>query len=109
MSFIYDREKILNLFDSVYDVDPQVHIVRYSFSLKNGQVFTLFLSPFDARVSATLMRKDRESWIFDIGVKNVSCVSQDSNTLKIYKGENESSLALTIVLRPDLSVQCNAE
>lgn len=109
MSFLYDREKLLTLFDSVYDVDPEVNIVRYSLSLEDGQVFTLFLSPFDARASVTLMRKDQKSWVFDIGVEKVCSIFQGKNELKIYKDDDEEHVALTVVLHPYLSVQCDAK
>jgi len=106
MSVLYDKKIFSEVFDSLKVHDEYAEIVEYTVLDKFKLRLDLYISTYDDYATVTLMRNNREGWIFDIGIEHLDKIIYEKNALSFYKNDNVEKPALTITIKPEISLWC---
>jgi len=106
MSVLYDKKIFSEVFDSLQVHDEYAEIVEYTIFDKYKSKLNLHISTYDEYATVTLMRKDNRSWVFDIGIEHLDRIIYEKNKLEFYKDDNLEKPALTITIKPEISLWC---
>ena len=106
MSVLYDKNFFLEVFDSLKVHDEYAEIVEYTILDKYKSRLDLHISTYDEYATVTLMRKDKKSWVFDIGIEHLDRIVYEKNMLKFYKNDNLENPSLTVTIKPEISLWC---
>ena len=109
MSVFYEKENLLSVFDSVRIIDKHAEVIEYTLLNEFKQRLDLYISTYDEYATVTFMREDEKSWFFDVGIKNLEKIIYEEDTLKFYKNDNAENPALTVKMKPGISLWCRAE
>ena len=108
MSILFDKEKLLEVFDFMRVHDREAEVVEYFVTGEHKTELSLYISTYDQYATVMLMRPDKKSWLFDVDINNVAKIVCDDSKLNFYREENEEEPALTVTFKPYISLSCRA-
>ena len=109
MSIEYNKKKLLGLFDKVHIMSEDIGEVEYLIFLGENRTFSLYMLPLEEYASLMLINTDKKNWLFEIEIKRLEKIICEEDTLKFYKNDNTEKPALTVKIKPEISLWCRAE
>jgi len=108
MSVIYSEKELLSVFDKVNVMNEEIGEVEYIIFSEENMSLRLYLLPLEEYASITLTHNDGQTSLFDVGVENLERLVLDNGVLQFYKSGVFQNPALTITIRPKISLWCRA-
>ena len=103
-----DGFEILKAFGNICFVNEDNTRVKYKMITEEGFIFYLSFLSYDHFASVMLMRPDEESWLSYIAIDDIKEIVYKENSLYFYKNENPKKSALTVTIKPKISLTCRA-
>ena len=104
----FTEYELLELFDDKKVFDKEVYRAEYYIKYDDDFLFTLYILPCEDYATVTLSKKNIDTFIFDIGLRNIEKIICKENKLFFYKLDNNEEPFLIVQVGPSVSLSFNA-
>lgn len=107
MSYTIEKYLFLDAFDDYRCVDDQIEAEEYIIYYPNDLTFKLYLSPYDSFAVLSLIHKQVNSRIMNIGIHNISKIDLRDKKLLFFQEDNPQKSVAEVSLKPFISFSCD--
>jgi hypothetical protein len=86
----FEKYTFLEFFDTERIIDDEAGISIFTVSLRDGFLFSLYVSPHEEYVSLKLTKEDLDKPIFEISLSHLGSISCDAESLHFFKEKDQS-------------------
>jgi len=86
----FEKYTFLEFFDTEKSIDDEAGISIFTVSLKDGFLFSLYVSPHEEYVSLKLVKENADKPIFEISLSHLSSISCDAESLHFFKADDQA-------------------
>jgi hypothetical protein len=86
----FEKYTLLEFFGTERIIDHEADISIFTVSLKDGFLFSLYVSPHEEYTSLRLEKEGLDKPIFDISLSRLSSISCDAESLHFFKDKDQS-------------------
>jgi hypothetical protein len=89
----FEKYMFLEFFDTEKIIDEDASISVFTVTLEDNTVFSMYVSPHEEYVSLELVKKNRASSIFEIGIAGLSHIKCDKETIYFFRQHEKSNFS----------------